>query len=81
MLEPQGKQRHYRHKEPSLWWTKRVYRRKLKFYAKNKQLPNGKARSKGNVMKFAEEYGIEFITGDQVIEQWEKFKMKSEANP
>ncbi len=42
---------------------------------------NGKARSKGNVMKFAEEYGIEFITGDQVIEQWEKFKMKSEANP
>lgn len=41
---------------------------------------DGKALNKKEILKFAEEHDIVFITGEQVIEKWEEFKKKAKEN-
>lgn len=41
---------------------------------------DGKAMNRNRTMEFAEEHGIEFVTGDQVLDEWERFLDGKEAN-
>lgn len=38
---------------------------------------NGKSNSKENVLRYAEEHGIQFVTGDEVIAAWEEYLRKT----